>query len=150
MVIHIKVNDYPLLLSLYRNQPVRYNYIGIRKGQGGYKSLDKVDDRVKDIAFKLRKIRELKGLTREKFCEALGENSEYWGLIERGEQAISLTKLLQVCEAYHIPIEEVVSLDYETIEDSRLRREIDVLVTNCKGRQLEVIKKFIEDIAMTI
>ena len=42
-------------------------------------------------------VRELKGLTREKFCESLVENSEYWGLIERGEQAISLVKLLQVC-----------------------------------------------------
>ena len=45
-------------------------------------------------------VRELKGLTREKFCESLVENSEYWGLIERGEQAISLVKLLQVCETY--------------------------------------------------
>lgn len=50
----------------------------------------RVDERAKRIARKLRKIRELKGLTREKFCEPLGENSDYWGLIERGEQPISL------------------------------------------------------------
>lgn len=112
--------------------------------------MDNIDDRVKNIALKLRKIRELKGLTREKFCEPLGENSEYWGLIERGEQAISLVKLLQVCETYDIPIETVVDLDYQTMDDNALRAEIADLLENCKGKQLEMIKKFIKDIAMTL
>lgn len=112
--------------------------------------MDNIDDRVKNIALKLRKIRELKGLTREKFCEPLGENSEYWGLIERGEQAISLVKLLQVCEAYDIPIETVVDLDYQTMDDKALRDEISDLLESCKGKQLEMIKKFVEDIAMTL
>lgn len=53
----------------------------------------------------------MKGLTRESFCEVLDENNAYWGLVERGEQAISLAKLLQVCETYGIPIEDVVALD---------------------------------------
>lgn len=112
--------------------------------------MDKVDDKIKGIAIKLRKIRELKGLTRENFCEALDENSEYWGLIERGEQAISLAKLLQVCETYDIPIGDVVTLDYKAADTNKLCMEIDVLLANCSGRQLEVIKKFIENIAMTL
>lgn len=112
--------------------------------------MDNIDDRVKSIALKLRKIRELKGLTREKFCEPLGENSEYWGLIERGEQAISLVKLLQVCETYDIPIETVIDLNYQTMDDKAIRDEISVLLENCKGKQLEMIKKFIEDIALTL
>lgn len=112
--------------------------------------MDNIDDRVKNIALKLRKIRELKGLTREKFCEPLGENSEYWGLIERGEQAISLVKLLQVCETYDIPIETVVDLDYQTMDDKASRAEIAGLLESCKGKQLEMIKKFIKDIAMTL
>ena len=45
----------------------------------------KTDEKVAKIAAKLRKIRELKNLTREQFCERLGENVEYWGKIERGE-----------------------------------------------------------------
>ena len=57
--------------------------------------MNNIDFEIKNIGFKLRKIRELKGLTRESFCDPLGENSEYWGLIERGEQSISLVKLLQ-------------------------------------------------------
>lgn len=119
-------------------------------GKRGKIILDNIDDRVKNIALKLRKIRELKGLTREKFCEPLGENSEYWGLIERGEQAISLVKLLQVCETYDIPIETVVDLDYQTMDDKALRAEINDLLENCKGKQLEMIKKFVKDIAMTL
>lgn len=112
--------------------------------------MDGFDDKVKKIAVKLRKIRELKGLTRDKFCETLNENSEYWGCIERGEQSISLPKLLQVCETYGIPIENVVELDYETADDCKKRTEIDVLLANCNGRQLEIIKKFVEEIAMIL
>lgn len=111
---------------------------------------NKVDNKLKQIACKLRKIRELKGLTRDKFCEQLGENSDYWGLIERGEQPISLVKLLQVCEVYDIPIESIVDLKHIGQDDELLREDIASLVEQCKGRQLEIIKKFITDIAMTL
>ena len=105
---------------------------------------------MKQIAGKLRKIRESKGLTRDKFCEQLGENSDYWGLIERGEQPISLVKLLQVCEVYDIPIEDIVDLKRVEQDDVFLRNDIAVLLEQCKGRQLEIIKKFITDIVMTL
>lgn len=112
-----------------------------------------INGKIKDIAVKLRRIRELKGLTRKKFCEPLGENSEYWGLIERGEQPISLVKLLQVCEVYGIPLESVVTLDYAgagQTEDRNLRQHISELLNKCRGRQLEVIHKFIEDIVLSL
>ncbi|MDY4168227.1 MAG: helix-turn-helix transcriptional regulator [Fournierella sp.] len=109
-----------------------------------------IDPRVRDAAARLRKIREMKGLTREKFCELLGENSEYWGLIERGEQAISLVKLLQVCEVYGIPIESVIQLNYAEENDEQLRMRIGELLQQCHGRQLEVVKKFIQDIALSL
>ena len=111
---------------------------------------NKIDHKVKEIAFKLRKIRELKGLTRENFCAPLGENSEYWGMIDRGEQSISLVKLLQVCEVYNIPIESVISLDYMGQDDTLLRDEIADLLAQCHGKQLEIIRKFIQEIAMTL
>jgi transcriptional regulator with XRE-family HTH domain len=112
--------------------------------------LDNIEDRVKWIAAKLRKIRELKGMTRESFYEPLGENSTYWGLIERGEQAISLPKLLLVCETYDIPIESVIDLDYQAVNNMELHKEIESLLKNCNGKQLELIRKFIEDIVMAI
>lgn len=111
---------------------------------------NKDNDKVRQIAFKLRRIREVKGLTREKFCERLGENSDYWGLIERGEQPISLSKLLQVCEVYDIPIESVVELKYVPQNDSFLRKDIEDLLDQCQGRQLEIIRKFIADIVMIL
>lgn len=110
----------------------------------------KADEQTKKIARKLRKIRELKGLTREKFCEALGENVDYWGLIERGEQPISLSKLVQVCEVYQIPIESLIELNYQAQYDTSIRKDIDELLNHCTGHQLEVIRKFIADIAMTL
>lgn len=110
----------------------------------------KMEEQVRSIAAKLRKIREMKGLTREKFCEPLHENCEYWGAIERGEQAISLTKLLLVCEVYSIPVEEVVCLNYQSLEDQQIRDDIAGLLQQCDGRQLEVIRQFILSIAMAL
>ena len=52
-------------------------------GKGRTAVDNRTDETVRQIALRLRRIRELKGLTREKFCEPLGENYEYWGLIER-------------------------------------------------------------------
>lgn len=108
------------------------------------------EEKIKEIAVRLRKIRELKGLTREKFCEPLGENSDYWGLIERGEQTISLMKLLQVCEMYHISLEDAVQLDYETQDTTPLKSEITELLDQCSERQLDVVKKFISEIVMIL
>lgn len=108
------------------------------------------EEKVKNIAVRLRKIRELKGLTREKFCEPLGENSDYWGLIERGEQTISLVKLLRVCEVYQIPLEDIVQLDYEPQDTTMLKTDITELLNQCTQRQLEVIKKIIAEIVMIL
>lgn len=106
-----------------------------------------IEEKLKSIALKLRKIRELKGLTREQFCEPIGENSDYWGLIERGEQTLSLPKLISVCEAYHIPIEDIVDLDYALQDDTKLRAELHELIDSCNRKQLELIKKFAEDLS---
>lgn len=103
----------------------------------------KTDEKVAKIAAKLRKIRELKNLTREQFCERLGENVEYWGKIERGEQTISLGKLLQVCEVYHIRIEEIITLDFQEQDTQQLRDSIVALLDECDYHQLEITHKFI-------
>lgn len=118
----------------------------------GNRNLDNhaYDENVKQIAMKLRKYRELKGLTRENFYEPLGENSDYWGLIERGEQSISLPKLLLICEAYNIPVESVIDLNYQKVENTNTLADIQLLLEKCNSKQLDIIKKFIEDIAMTI
>lgn len=109
-----------------------------------------IDEQIKNIAVKLRKIRELKGLTREQFCEPLEENVEYWGMIERGEQPISLVKLLQVCETYSIPLESVVDSEYQNADDTLIKEDILELLEQCKGKQLEIIRKFISEIVMAL
>lgn len=119
-------------------------------GKGRTAVDNRTDETVRQIALRLRRIRELKGLTREKFCEPLGENYEYWGLIERGEQPISLPKLLQVCQVYYIPIETLVEPDAEPQDTAPLRQDISALLEQCTPRQLEVVRKFISDIALAL
>ena len=57
-------------------------------------------------------------------------------MIERDEQAISLGKLLQVCEVYHIPIEEVICLKYQEGSADELHSSIVDLLEQCDLRQL--------------
>lgn len=111
-----------------------------------------IDTTMKEIALRLRKTRELKGLTRDQFyASELGENPEYWGLIERGEQNLSLPKLILICDYYHIPINDLVDLsDTDLVNSSKLQSEISDLMKNCDVRQLEVVKKFIEDIVVLL
>ena len=106
-----------------------------------------VEIKAKEVAYKLRKIRELMDLTREEFCNPLGENVEYWGMIERGEQQISLSKLLMVCEVYQIPIERVVQFDFQKQDTTDLIEKINSELRKCNRHQLEVIQKFITEIA---
>ena len=107
-----------------------------------------MDDTIKNIAFKLRKYREMKGLSREAFCAGLELNPEYWG----GQQAISLPKLLQVCEYYKIPIESLIEISSPVTETQKetLRKEIISLLERCTEKQLLTVKTFIEDIALLI
>lgn len=112
--------------------------------------LANIDESIRNIALKIRKIRELKGLTREVFCEKLNENPEYWGQIERGEQAISLPKLLQVCEVYNIPIEELCVLETNNTDNQIIIESINDALENCNKKQLEIAKKFIDEILLAI
>lgn len=48
------------------------------------------------------------------------------------------------------PIEPVVDLDYQTANVKELRAEIGMMLENCTGKQLEMIKKFVKDIAMEL
>ena len=111
-----------------------------------------MDETIRNIAFKLRKYRESKGLSREAFCAGPDINPEYWGAVERGKQAISLPKLLQVCEYYHISIESLIDIDISlsTSEKESLRIEIINSLSHCSDRQLLIVQKFIEDIAMLL
>lgn len=68
----------------------------------------------------------------------------------RGEQPISLGKLLQACEFYHIPLEDVVKLEYQETDCQPLRSKITALLDECDHHQLEVIQKFISEIALTL
>lgn len=108
------------------------------------------DDIMRKAALKLRKIRELKKLSRNKFCDPMLENSEYWGQIERGDRPLSMPKFIQACVAYNIEPNELLDINYQEIDDTELRLHIQQLLSECNVKQLEIINKFIEDIALTL
>ncbi len=112
-----------------------------------------VDALMKQIAVKIRKIRELRHMTRDQFCGELGDNwnTEYWGTVERGERNISLQKLLEICLTYNIPIESLAEFSVDKAYNAQVKNEVHGLIDEIdSSKQLEIIKKFITDIAMSI
>lgn len=116
----------------------------------GLSTVYNYDERAKGIAKRLRNVRELKKMTRSDFYEPLGESAEYWGRIERGEQLISLQKVLLVCDTYNIPFESLVDSDYHPLDTSESVKEIHELVEQCSHYQLDIIRKFIEDVVLKL
>lgn len=110
------------------------------------------EEMILSIGPKLRKVRESMNLTREVFCTEIHENPDYWGNIERGEQAISLPKLLQVCEKYSIDLCDVIQIKNND-GDSGLSEKVEFIKTkllSCNAKQLKIVSSFIDHIVHMI
>ncbi len=104
------------------------------------------DAEIKEIAYKLRRYRELHNITREEFCEKTNQNVEYWGTIERGERNISLNKLIEVCRAYNIDAAELID-GLSTDEDNTCEiRTITDRLGDYNAKQLALLIKFMDEI----
>ena len=109
-----------------------------------------VNEMIREIAYRIRKYRELHHITREEFCEKTGQNVEYWGTIERGERNISLNKLIEVCITYDIDISEFVRITPVEEDNSREIRAITEKLSGYSAKQLAVLTKFMDEILPNI
>lgn len=63
------------------------------------------------IYLNIRRIRELKNLTREYVAAELNMSSSGYGKIERGEVDITISRLYQISDALGVPLSSVLHLD---------------------------------------
>lgn len=64
-----------------------------------------------EIGTKIRKIREIRGLSQENVADYLGMSITGYGRIERNEVSINFDKLSKISEALKVPIETIFGFD---------------------------------------
>lgn len=106
-----------------------------------------VSPEIRQIGKNIRKLREMRGITREKFCQALYYDVVYWGSIERGERGINVQKLIEVSRYFNVSIDSLVGMPVEaTKANDRQIEEINLELKDCSANQVARLKRIIEDI----
>ena len=112
---------------------------------------------LKSIGQRIRREREILGLSREEFAEIVGLSDYYVGQLERGERQMSLTVLVKIADCLHISLDYIIfGKDLNNIfyvhesnniyGSSYLKKykEIHTLLNKCSERELELFEKLIK------
>lgn len=63
-----------------------------------------------ELGMRIKRLRVAKGLTQEKFAEALGISVEYVGKIERGKRSPSLDLVIAMANFFHVSTDYILLL----------------------------------------
>jgi len=121
----------------------------------------------KAIGQRIRRERELLGLSREDLAELLELSDYYVGQLERGERQMSLPVLVNVSNCLHVSLDYLVfgeaPVPFEVKDGRRsyaadhgetlgvtsaksCRAELEKLLEKCTERELELVKKLVQTI----
>ncbi len=67
-----------------------------------------MSDIVKDVGFRIRELREGRGLSQEKLAALADLHRAYIGQIERGEKSIGLRNLEKIAKALKVSVKDLV------------------------------------------
>lgn len=81
------------------------------------------------IGSKIRKVRELRGLSQENLADELGMSSTGYGKIERDEVSVSFDRLQQISKVLGVDIENIIGFD-ENIAFNNFHSTIEWQVGN--------------------
>ncbi len=101
------------------------------------------------IAQNIKKYRLLNNMTQKELAEKLFLDTQYYAQLERGERNFSIEKIAMICSLFHIGIEDIIELREDTLSeaDSKLLiQEIDSSLKTLSYSQLQIIKRFIQEI----
>lgn len=65
---------------------------------------------LKKIGMNFRIERIKKSLSQERFAEIANVHTNYIGKVERGEQNLTVKKIVQLAEAINVPVENILNL----------------------------------------
>ncbi len=67
-------------------------------------------DILKSIGMNFRIERIKLNLSQEKFAERVGVHTNYIGKIERGEQNLTVKKIVQIADSINIPVDKILNI----------------------------------------
>ena len=106
----------------------------------------------KHIGKAVKQYRLLNGMTQEETASRLYLDPQYYGQLERGERNFSLERLIDICQLFHIGIEDIINIpeDGDNSYDMELITSIHKKVESLSHTQLLALEKIIEDIVIFI
>lgn len=96
-----------------------------------------------DLGKRIRQERILAGMTQEQLAEAVNVSSTYIGYIERGERSVTLDKLIQLANVFHVSVDFLLqdSVSFPTsASDTQLLRLWNSASSEQKNLILSLIK----------
>lgn len=83
---------------------------------------------MKDLYERIKELRKSKGITQAVMGERLRMSQNNFGLLERGEIDISVSRLIQIAEALNVSLKEILfPEELEPPTNPELEREIEIL-----------------------
>ena len=73
--------------------------------------MNNYEETLKQIGMKFRLERTKQRLSQEKFAEMASVHTNYIGKIERGEQNLTVKKIVNLCNVLNIPTNNIFNLD---------------------------------------
>lgn len=115
---------------------------------------------IKVIGQRIRKERNILGLSRDDFAELVGLSGYYVGQLERGDRQMSLTTAVKIAATLHISLDYLITgkhcvTEYTGIQEDYVfedkdnlynAKEIHDLLIRCSHKELELIEKLIKTI----
>ena len=65
---------------------------------------------LKEIGLKFRVVRTKKMLSQEKFAEIANVHTNYIGKVERGEQNLTVKKIVDLANSLQVPVKDILNL----------------------------------------
>jgi transcriptional regulator with XRE-family HTH domain len=97
------------------------------------------------IGNRIKKAREVKGLTQEKLAEQLDVSNAYISKIERGRTPINLDRLSELCAVLEETPEYILSGANSSAKDF-LRNEIIEMLDGCSPEKIKLIAQLVRQI----
>jgi len=98
------------------------------------------------IVNNIKKFRLLNGLTQQRLSEMVNMDTQYYSQIERGERNLTLDKLIEICRALNVRIEQIIEIDVADNKQSQdIIERINSKLSHYTDIQLLVIEKVITE-----
>lgn len=88
-------------------------------------------------------------LTQEQLAECLNLDTQYYAQLERGERNFTLEKIINICEIFHIQVNDIIEItdaNDANVDTEEIINRLMPYLMELSPNQLASVEKFIIDI----